>query len=131
MKSLIPVIFTFDKDSSSTQSSDKTGNQRAICPSCKKELTNSTQLVRELAGTISQILLITSTQFISLVLRPCSHMLCGTCTDTLVKPSSQCSVCDTALKEPKKDIIDIEREGTGFSAGGLAETSRVGVAFQG
>src|SRR5258708_21839215 len=128
MKSLIPVIFTFDKDSSSTQSSD---TRRAICPSCKKELANPTHLNRTLAPTIYRTLLTMRTPCVSLVLRPCSHVLCRTCTDTLVKPSSQCSVCDTVLKEPKKDIIDMEREGTGFSPGGMAATSRVGTAFQG
>lgn len=35
------------------------------------------------------------------------------------------------IKDEKKDVIDMEREGTGFSAGGRAESKRVGVAFQG
>ncbi|KAF8331946.1 uncharacterized protein EI90DRAFT_904478 [Cantharellus anzutake] len=121
MKSLIPVIFSYDVKSSSNKSSDAPGpvshassknpeHTKAICPSCKKELTNATKLT---------------------LLRPCSHVICKTCCDSLVKPSSQCSACDAALDESKKDIIEIEGEGTGFSGGGLAETIRVGVAFQG
>jgi nitric oxide synthase-interacting protein len=63
-----------------------------------------------------------------------------------VRPSKQCIVCDTKLKE--KDIIELQREGTdilvrcfprgltnvagtGFAGGGLAETSKAGIAFQG
>jgi len=38
-------------------------------------------------------------------------------------------VCDTQLKE--KDILELKREGTGFAGGGLAETSKAGIAFQG
>jgi len=38
-------------------------------------------------------------------------------------------VCDKELKE--KDIVELKREGTGFAGGGLAETSKAGVAFQG
>jgi len=46
-----------------------------------------------------------------------------------VRPAKQCVVCDSQLKD--KDIIELKREGTGFSGGGLAETSRAGIAFQG
>lgn len=80
------------------------------------------------------------------VMRPCSHVVCKTCTDTLVKDSKQCVVCDTQLEG--KDIIelmregrqihfwtsifiDVEVQGTGFAGGGLAETSKAGIAFQG
>ncbi|KAG6907313.1 hypothetical protein DXG01_009432 [Tephrocybe rancida] len=49
--------------------------------------------------------------------------------DTLVRPAKQCIVCDKQLKE--KDIVELKREGTGFAGGGLAETSKVGTAFQG
>lgn len=63
-----------------------------------------------------------------------------------MRPAKQCVVCDSQLKD--KDIIELKREGayyitidswrpfrsslgTGFSGGGLAETSRAGIAFQG
>ncbi|KAJ4467215.1 hypothetical protein J3R30DRAFT_3309675 [Lentinula aciculospora] len=115
MKSLIPVKFTFEAFNNSTKESD----QQAICPSCKKVLSNNTLI------------------YLS---KPCAHVTCKTCTETLVKPAKQCVVCDTALKIPddgkggkerKNDIIELRREGTGFAGGGLAETSKAGVAFQG
>lgn len=46
-----------------------------------------------------------------------------------MKESKQCVVCDKTLAD--KDIISLTREGTGYAAGGLAETSRKGIAFQG
>ncbi len=62
-------------------------------------------------------------------MKSCGHVTCKTCADTLVKPSKQCVVCDKVVAE--KDIIPLAREGTGYAAGGLAETSRRGIAFQG
>lgn len=80
-------------------------------------------------------------------MKPCGHVVCKTCTDTLVKPAMQCIQCDVQLAD--KDIIELTREGmsmfwgylacvtkrccagTGYAAGGLAETSKKGVAFQG
>ncbi|KAH9924987.1 uncharacterized protein BXZ73DRAFT_50170 [Epithele typhae] len=79
-----------------------------ICPSCKKQLSNNTLLH---------------------LMKPCGHVTCKTCTDTLVRPAKQCILCDVKLD--KKDIIDLTREGTGYAAGGLAETSKKGIAFQG
>lgn len=63
------------------------------------------------------------------VMKPCGHVICKTCTDTLVKPAKQCIQCDKILSD--KDIILLTREGTGYAAGGLAETSKKGIAFQG
>lgn len=80
-------------------------------------------------------------------MKPCGHVVCKTCTDTLVKPALQCIVCDKQLKA--EDVIELQREGTrvvrqggllssyililgtGFAGGGLAETSKAGIAFQG
>ncbi len=74
-------------------------------------------------------------------------MTCKTCTDTLVRPSNQCVVCDKLLKEG--DILELKREGwsllqpycdhffsecfpgTGYAGGGMAETKKRSVAFQG
>ncbi|KAF5385599.1 hypothetical protein D9757_006767 [Collybiopsis confluens] len=118
MKDLTPVKFTFDKSQDSS-------SEQAICPSCKKVLSNNTLIF---------------------LAKPCAHVTCKTCTETLVRPAKQCVVCDTPLKvngDPSKgnkvkgeksekgDIIEIRREGTGFAGGGLAETSKAGVAFQG
>jgi hypothetical protein len=44
-----------------------------------------------------------------LVAKPCAHVTCKTCTDTLVRPAKQCIECSTQLKE--KDILELKREG--------------------
>ncbi|KAI0292854.1 hypothetical protein BC826DRAFT_1017122 [Russula brevipes] len=80
----------------------------AMCTSCKKALSNSVRIY---------------------VMKSCSHVTCKTCTDTLVRPSNQCVVCDKLLAEG--DILELKREGTGYAGGGMAETRKQGVAFQG
>lgn len=80
-------------------------------------------------------------------MKGCSHVTCKTCTDTLVRPGNQCVVCDKLLAEG--DILELKREGwsllrsynrhlfsqsfigTGYASGGMAETRKQGVAFQG
>ena len=88
------------------------------------------------------------------VMKPCFHVVCKTCVDELVHPSKQCVVCDHEVKAGV-DVLELKREGpelvliaiqstfggsyrplassigTGFAAGGLAETSKTGVSFQG
>ncbi|KDQ09784.1 hypothetical protein BOTBODRAFT_36775 [Botryobasidium botryosum FD-172 SS1] len=119
LKSLIPVKFSrlpapaagstaSTPSSSSATPKDSSEDATCICPSCKKELSNST---------------------IIFLIKPCSHVVCKTCNDSLIKPSKQCAVCDTVAKDD--DVVEIKREGTGFSAGGRAESVKVGVAFQG
>ncbi|EMD36841.1 hypothetical protein CERSUDRAFT_114763 [Gelatoporia subvermispora B] len=122
-KNLIPVTFTFDTSSSNipsrSEDSASTGEtsqeikkkeeeKDPMCPSCKKGFSNSVLMY---------------------LMKPCGHVTCKTCTDTLVKPAKQCIVCDSKLED--KDVISLMREGTGYAAGGLAETSKKGVAFQG
>ncbi|VDB96536.1 unnamed protein product [Peniophora sp. CBMAI 1063] len=103
LKNLIPVKFDLLPAESKREE-----DARAICLSCKKELSNNMRLF---------------------LMKPCSHVACKTCTDTLVKQSKQCTVCDKELAD--KDIVEMKREGTGFAGGGLAETSKSGIAFQG
>lgn len=43
------------------------------------------------------------------VMKPCSHVTCKTCTDTLVRPANQCVVCDKLLAEG--DVLELKREG--------------------
>ncbi len=38
-------------------------------------------------------------------------------------------VCDGSAKE--LEVVELNREGTGYAAGGRAETSQKGIAFQG
>lgn len=57
----------------------------------------------------------------------------GTCIDTLVRPSSpmQCAHCEVKLvPTAKHPIIALQREGTGYAGGGMAEAKRFGLAFQ-
>lgn len=118
-KNLIPVNFTFNpsggpsSSTTSTPAGNDTGSKKdessePMCPSCKKTFSNNTLMF---------------------LMKPCGHVTCKTCHDSLVKPSKQCIQCDKSLGE--KDIIALAREGTGYAAGGLAETSRKGIAFQG
>ncbi|TFK25457.1 hypothetical protein FA15DRAFT_703717 [Coprinopsis marcescibilis] len=116
LKNLVPVNFTMwstaSGSSTSTESTPlalnavKGEESDPMCPSCKKKLSNNTLLF---------------------LAKGCGHVTCKTCTETLVKPSKQCVVCDAGIKE--KDIIELKR--TGFAGGGLAETSKAGISFQG
>jgi len=119
LKTLIPVNFSLLPHSSRSQSTDsspvgdgasklKDEERDAMCPSCKKGLSNSLRIY---------------------VMKGCSHVTCKTCTDTLVRPGNQCVVCDKLLAEG--DILELKREGTGYAGGGMAETRKQGVAFQG
>ncbi|EKM57237.1 uncharacterized protein PHACADRAFT_93313 [Phanerochaete carnosa HHB-10118-sp] len=124
-KQLIPVKFIFEtpsgRPSASVESTPATENgengssskrkdepQNPMCPSCKKTFSNTTLMF---------------------VMKPCGHVVCKSCTDELIKPGKQCISCEVQLTD--KDIIALSREGTGYAAGGIAETSKKGVAFQG
>ncbi|KAF9261527.1 hypothetical protein L218DRAFT_930747 [Marasmius fiardii PR-910] len=121
LKNLVPVQFTLYTSNGhvassvestpaegSSGSSVKKEEPKPMCPSCKKHLSNN---------------------ILMFLMKPCSHVTCKTCTDSLVRPAKQCIVCDKQLGD--KDIIELKREGTGFAGGGMAETSKTGVAFQG
>lgn len=43
------------------------------------------------------------------MLKSCSHVVCNTCTDELVRKTKQCTECDKELKE--SDITELKREG--------------------
>jgi nitric oxide synthase-interacting protein len=117
MKNLIPVKFTLYTPSSSSSASTSTPTEESkakkedpepMCPSCKKRLSNSTLLFRTLPAPFfphSQM----NTHQREIVCKPCGHVTCKTCTDTLVRPSKQCIVCDVKLKD--KDVIELKREG--------------------
>ncbi|KDQ56682.1 hypothetical protein JAAARDRAFT_689563 [Jaapia argillacea MUCL 33604] len=111
LKNLIPVKFTF---------LPPTEEDDPICPSCKKTFSNSIKMFWRYLPL---------TSLLPPVMKSCAHVVCKTCTESLVRPAKQCVVCDKVLAE--KDIIALQREGTGFAGGGLAETTKTGLSFQG
>ncbi|KAJ7219972.1 hypothetical protein GGX14DRAFT_432629 [Mycena pura] len=136
LKDLMPVKFSFHSEGKEKGAVGESKDRgEAVCPSCMKKLSNNV---------------------IMFLMKPCAHVICRNCTDTLIRTSLSrnitsaegsslheassarkdndndayvCVVCDIQLK--KTDIIELKREGTGFASGGLAESSRSGTAFQG
>ncbi|WVW84539.1 hypothetical protein I302_106573 [Kwoniella bestiolae CBS 10118] len=124
-KTLLPVILTYPPASTS----------KPICPTCTKELSNATSSI-----------LLSSRQSISAdgdadegrkkkkqkkdkdEAYVCGHVICQTCSDTIVKPGGRCCVCDAKVEEGGR--IPLGKEGTGFAAAGGAEVKREGVAFR-
>jgi len=129
LHTLVTVHFTDETDAA-------TKTTTRICPACKKGLTNSSRA--ELA-------------------KPCGHVLCKSCIDKFVRhadrhdphaPESEpggmrCYVCDGDLaekpgkKEGKADkekikpgLVELRREGTGFSASGANQVKKDLVNFQ-
>ena len=46
---------------------------------------------------------------VTIVMKHCSHVVCKVCTDSLIRPTKQCIVCDKTLDD--RDIIELRREG--------------------
>ena len=80
--------------------------------------------------------------------KPCGHVLCRSCVGQFMKPSAadgtvRCFVCDTDVTEkPAKEseekkekdkirpgLVELRREGTGFSAGGKNQVKKDTVSF--
>ncbi|KIJ99720.1 hypothetical protein K443DRAFT_160985 [Laccaria amethystina LaAM-08-1] len=149
LKNLIPVKFTSSFSDGTSQSTESAlaGNNTAsasssssskvkkdepepMCLSCKKHCQTARSCSVRFSPSFS---LLRSFLFVLSAdtlysMKPCA-LTCKTCTESLVRPVKPCIGCDTQLKE--KDIIELKREGTGFARGGMAETSRAGIAFQG
>jgi len=105
IKKLILVNFSIAKESITS-----TGKKEIIynCPCCVRTFTNGTHLV---------------------VLKNCGHVFCNECKKKFLLKSQKCMVCEKKNKE--KDMISLEREGTGFSSTTrVAEAKRAGIAFQ-
>ncbi|KAL2156381.1 hypothetical protein VTH82DRAFT_1126 [Thermothelomyces myriococcoides] len=117
LHTLITINFTEDTNSGA----DK---PQRICPACKKVLSNSSKPV---------------------LAKPCGHVLCKSCVDQFMKPPSgepvRCYVCEadltekeTSKKEGKEKIrpglVELRREGTGFSAGGNNQVKKESVTFR-
>ncbi|KAI0027872.1 hypothetical protein K488DRAFT_60244 [Vararia minispora EC-137] len=110
LKELVQVEFSVlsSAGAAAEEGGKKSEDGTKICLSCKKELSNSLRFF---------------------LMKSCAHVACKTCTDTLIRPSQQCTVCDKPVAE--KDVVELKREGTGFAGGGMAETKKAGIAFQG
>ena len=109
----------------SEETDPATKKPQRICPSCKKGLTNASR------ATLA---------------KPCGHVLCKSCVDQFMKPSAgapvRCFVCEANLTErPQKEgkaekdkirpgLVELRREGTGFSAGGSNQVKKDGVTFR-
>lgn len=78
------------------------------CWSCRSSLTNNIKIF---------------------LLRGCGHVFCTKCTD-IARPAAQCPTCDAPV-EAKNGIIELAREGTGFSSGGQVEVRKFDLQFQG
>lgn len=76
-----------------------------VCPSCKKGLSNNKLLYCMSYNFTSFVSIFIS----SIVMKPCSHVVCKTCFDSLVQQGEQCVVCEKKLK--KTDMLQLNREG--------------------
>jgi nitric oxide synthase-interacting protein len=128
LHTLITINFTEEIDTTSN-------SKQRVCPACKKVLSNSSR------ATLA---------------KPCGHVICKSCVDKFMKPSDHrdphspdsepgailCYVCDANLAEKpekrgkgekekiKPGLVELRREGTGFSAGGASQVKRELVNFQ-
>lgn len=131
MKGLLPVIFTYPNGGKAD--SNSATRDKPICPSCSREMTNATRCVllssRSPAGAEPpKKKKKNGEDGKSKEELCCGHVVCGTCADTVVKPGKQCVVCEASIR-PDKDMVDLDKEGTGFAAAGGAEARKAGVAF--
>ncbi|PWN50980.1 hypothetical protein IE53DRAFT_386689 [Violaceomyces palustris] len=91
-KSLTPVKFVMASiGRSGEKEGEEEGRQIKVCPGCKKGLTDS------------------SLMYVS---RPCSHVVCSRCVESLIKRSEApaCVECDTPLKLSKEKRSSSEQK---------------------
>ncbi|KAK1756050.1 zinc finger containing protein [Echria macrotheca] len=124
LHTLVTINFSEEKD-------PKSKVPQRICPACTKSLSNSSR------ATLA---------------KPCGHVLCKSCVDKFMKPSDhhdphapevdpnsiRCYVCEADLTEKSKEgkdkikpgLVELRREGTGFSAGGANEVKKDQINFR-
>ncbi|WVQ65902.1 uncharacterized protein L199_004080 [Kwoniella botswanensis] len=125
-KTLLPVILTYPPSSTS----------KPICPTCTKELSNATssillssrQPIHPADGDGDEGRKKKKQKKDKEEAYVCGHVICQTCSDTIVKPQGRCCVCDAKVEDSGR--IPLGKEGTGFAAAGGAEVKREGVAFR-
>ncbi|KAL2016286.1 hypothetical protein VTK56DRAFT_3914 [Thermocarpiscus australiensis] len=121
LHTLVTINFTEETDPDTKKS-------QRVCPACKKGLSNSSRAT---------------------LVKPCGHVLCKSCVDQFMRPpgsaSVRCYVCDADLAEKNESgkksgkgekerirpgLVELRREGTGFSAGGNNQVKKDAVTFQ-
>lgn len=118
------ITVNFSEEQQPDSSSSATKKPQRICPACQKGLTNSSR------ATLA---------------KPCGHVLCKSCVDQFMRGSTsggtiRCYVCEADLtangkESGKKDkvqpgLVELRREGTGFSAGGSNQVKKEAVMFR-
>ncbi|KAK9782000.1 hypothetical protein AB5N19_05058 [Seiridium cardinale] len=134
MATLVTVHFTEDED-------EKTRRKQRICPSCKRVLSNASKAM--LAKPCGHVI---CRSCVDKFMRPHpGHH--DPHADEFDPEGLRCYVCDTDLIDrPTKDkgakakkkekekikpgLVELRSEGTGFSAGGVNQVQKLGVAFQ-
>ncbi|KAJ4399835.1 hypothetical protein N0V85_005908 [Neurospora sp. IMI 360204] len=140
LHALVTVNFTEEEDSS-------TKKKTRICPACKKALSNSSRAT--LAKPCGHVL---CKNCVDKFMKPTGHH--DPHAPDLDPDAIVCYVCDTELAEKKKEepsssskkgkegkkekkeketikpgLVELRREGTGFSAGGTNQVKKDGVGF--
>ena len=103
-KTLLPVKLTY-----------LTPTSKPICPSCSRELTNATPAV--LLSSRSPLL--PDEEAVERKKKKvkknkdepfvCGHVICWTCSDTIVQPTGRCCVCEAKIEDG--DMIPLGKEG--------------------
>ncbi|KAF7316958.1 RING-type domain-containing protein [Mycena chlorophos] len=89
LKDLTPVKFTFFREGKEVDKDAKDPGE-AVCQPCMKKLSNNV---------------------VMFLMKPCSHVVCRTCKETLMTTGDKCAciVCEKPLKQ--KEILELYREG--------------------
>eukprot|EP00271_Cylindrocystis_brebissonii_P008500 TRINITY_DN22874_c0_g1_i1.p1 TRINITY_DN22874_c0_g1~~TRINITY_DN22874_c0_g1_i1.p1 ORF type:complete len:322 (-),score=43.17 TRINITY_DN22874_c0_g1_i1:581-1546(-) len=73
------------------------GGERFMCFSCKVTITNTTKLV---------------------AIATCGHVVCHKCSAKFVEVEKVCVECGKGVPRGKKDLVDLEKGGTGYAGHG-------------
>lgn len=122
-----------------TVAADQVG---AACPTCKTAFTQSTNLyvMRRCGHTLCEncieTLVLAPVKMTASSLKEKRGERNAPASDELEKSKKTkgdkvvCAVCDKATHDLLKDVTPLQKEGTGFAAGGNAQTTKKGISFQ-